>query len=200
MNPKSLALDLENRTGIRVLIQGLFAASILGNLIIGSVAFNLSTRSVRTQLVPPNISKSFWVDSATLESDYLEEMGGYVITVFASFTPGSADFKKNTLLKMVHPSTYGDLNKRWTVAVNRIKQDGISRIFWPREVRVQKETKSVALCGLLETWIADKRSGDPKMTCYVVVFANDGITTIKDLHEADTRDPFAPPKAEGETP
>jgi conjugal transfer pilus assembly protein TraE len=198
MKLTKLLADIEAKTGVNRVAQATIAL-----LLVADVALAISTifvdRSVRTQLTPPEINKSFWIDGKNLSAEWLEQMGEYVIVKFASATPSSIDAQNAQLLKMVHPSVHGELSVRWKAAASKLKLDAISRHFFPRDLLIDEQKRAVAIVGYTETWIADKKVPAPETKAYLVRFDFlGGHTTIAELRETNPDKPFAPPAADGD--
>lgn len=193
---KKLIADVEARGGVSKAFQMILGASLLTNVFMAG-AFVTMDRTVRTILVPPEINKTFWVDGRSIGPEYLEQMGSWVISQFATVSPATVEFQSNNLLKYVHPSIYGDLAVRFKMGANRIKAENLSKIFTPREVRISEKGQSVAFIGLQTTWIADKRVPGDEMKAYLVTFDYDGSRVyIKELRETSPAKPFDPLNAQ----
>jgi conjugal transfer pilus assembly protein TraE len=193
MHIDKLSSDIQARLGISKAFQGILAISLLSNLFI-SGAFLVQDHTVRTLLVPPTITKSFWVDGHELGPEYLEQMGLWVVQQYASVTPSSIDFQNSQILKYVHPTVHGNLAIRFKIAAQKIKADSLSKYFFPREVRLSEIGKMVAFVGVQETWIADKKVPDSVAKAYLVAFEYDGSNvTIKELRETNPDAPFDAP-------
>jgi len=191
---KNLIADVEARAGVSKAFQLILGASLLTNILLAGV-FATMDKTVRTILMPPEISKSFWVDGKHLGQEYLDQMGSWVIQQFASVTPSTIDFQTSNILKYVHPSVHGDLSVRFKAGAQRLKAENLSRLFMPREVRISEEAQAVALIGYQESWVSDKRLPGENIKAYLVKFDYDGSkVTIKELRETDPQHPFDPPK------
>ena len=192
MHINNLIRDVEAKTGLGRVMQGIMAALILAVIILAAAILTMD-RTVRTIFVPPEITKSFWVDGRKLSPEYLEQMGEWVVYLFATVTPSSVDFKSAQILKYVHPSVHGELAVRFKAGAARIKRENLSRFFSPSEVRFSEAAQAIAFIGTSETWVADKRLPQAAIRAYLVVFDWDGSnTTIKELRETDPKNPFAP--------
>lgn len=192
MHLENLVRDVEAKTGLGKVMQMLMAGLLI-SVILLSLAIATMDRTVRTVFVPPEITKSFWVDGRKLSPEYLEQMGEWVVYLFATVTPSSVDFKSSQILKFVHPSVHGELAIRFKAGALRIKRENLSRFFIPHEVRISEVDQAVAFIGSSETWVADKRLPQSPLKAYLVVFDWDGTnTTIKELRETDPKSPFAP--------
>lgn len=185
-----LIADVEARGGVSRAFQCILAASVLTNILLAAVLFTMD-RTVRTVLTPPEISKSFWVDGRTLSQEYLEQMGTWVVQQFATVSPANIDYQTGMLLRYVHPSVHGELAIRFKAGANRIKAEHISKVFFPREVRISEKGQSLVLIGAQSTWIADKRVPNDELKAYLVSFDYDGSRTyIKELRETNPARPF----------
>ena len=192
MHLDNLIRDIESKTGLGRVMQ-IFMAGLMVVVIVLSAAILTMDRTVRTVFVPPEITKSFWVDGRKLSPEYLEQMGEWVVYLFATVTPSSVDYKSSQILKYVHPSVHGELAVRFKAGAARIKRENLSRFFTPSEVRFSEIAQAIAFIGTSETWVADKRLPQPAVRAYLVVFDWDGSnTTIKELRETDPKNPFAP--------
>jgi len=188
----NLIKDIEARTGLGKIMQAILAVALLTNVILAAALLTMD-RTVRTIFVPPEITKSFWVDGRKLSPEYLEQMGDWVVYNFATVTPSSVDFKASQILKYVHPSVHGDLAIRFKAGALRLKHESMSRFFFPKDIRISEAAQAVAFIGAQESWIADKRLPGDAIKAYLVVFDWDGSrATIKELRETDPTHPFEP--------
>ena len=200
---KNLIADVEARAGVTKAFQLILGASLLINVFMAGAFFTMD-RTVRTILVPPEINKTFWVDGHNIGPEWLEQMGSWVISQYATVSPQTIEYQNSVLLKLVHPSVSGELAVRFKMGANRLKQENMSKIFMAREVRISEKGQAVALIGTQITFIADKRVPGDEVKAYLVVFDYDGSRTfIKELRETSPVRPFdppnAPPTAETET-
>lgn len=190
MDLKKLIADVEARAGVTKAFQFVLGASLLINCLLAGTMFTMD-RTVRTILVPPEITKTFWIDGRSLGPEYLEQMGSWVVSQYATVSPASIDYQNSTLLRYVHPSVNGELSIRFRMGANRLKSENISKIFMPREVRISENAKSVVFIGTQSTYIADKRVPDDQIKAYLVTFDYDGSRTfIKELRETNPEKPF----------
>lgn len=188
-----LMADVQARGGVSKAFQLILGASLITNVLLAGAILTMD-RTVRTILVPPEVNKSFWVDGRTLSPEYLEQMGTWVISQFATVSPASVEMQNSALLKLVHPSQYGELSVRFKLAANRLKADNLSKIFEPREVRISEKGQAMAMIGTVSAWVGGNRVPGDKSVAYLVSFDYDGSkTTIKELREADPANPFDAP-------
>lgn len=194
-----LIADVEARAGVTKAFQLILGVSLITNVFMAGTLFTMD-RTVRTIFMPPEISKSFWVDGRSLSPEYLEQMGSWIISQYGTVSPSTVDFQNNTLLKYVHPSIHGELAVRFKMGANRLKSENLSKIFTPREVRISEKGQSVVLIGAQSTWIADKRVPNDQNKAFLVTFGYDGSRTfIKELRETDPLRPFDAPATQSHT-
>lgn len=192
---KNLIADVEARAGVTKAFQLILGASLLINVFLAGAFFTMD-RTVRTVIVPPEINKTFWVDGHNIGPEWLEQMGSWVISQYATVSPQTVDYQNSVILKLVHPSVNGELSVRFKMGANRLKQENMSKIFMPREVRISEKGQAVALIGTQMTFITDKRVPGDQVKAYLVVFDYDGSRTfIKELRETNPVRPFDPPNA-----
>ena len=193
-----LVEDLQARAGISKVFQAILLTSFVVNVLLAATLLTMD-RTVRTILAPPEINKSFWVDGRRLSAEYLEQMGSWVVSQFATVAPGSVEYQTQTLLKYVHPSVHGDLAVRFKRGANKLKADNISKVFMPREVRASESTGMVAFIGTQSMWVGDKRVPGDEVKAFLVQFDYDGSRTyIKTLRETNPKKPFEQPNQTGE--
>ena len=187
---KNLMADVEARGGVSRAFQLILSASLLTNVFMAGAFFTMD-RTVRTILVPPEINKTFWVDGRSIAPEYLEQMGSWVISQYATVSPSTVDFQSNNLLKYVHPSIHGELAIRFKMGANRLRSENMAKIFQPREVRISEKGQSVAFIGSQTTWLGDKRVPNDEIKAYLVSFDYDGSRVyIKELRETNPSKPF----------
>ena len=139
-----LIADVEARAGVTKAFQLILGASLLTNVFMAGAFFTMD-RTVRTILVPPEVSKTFWVDGRSVGPEYLEQMGSWVVSQYATVSPATIEYQNSLLLKYVHPSVNGELAIRFKMGANRLKAENMSKIFMPREVRISEKQASDSL-------------------------------------------------------
>ena len=123
-----LIADVEARAGVTKAFQLILGASLLTNVFMAGAFFTMD-RTVRTILVPPGVSKTFWVDGRSVGPEYLEQMGSWVVSQYATVSPATIEYQNSLLLKYVHPSVNGELAIRFKMGANRLKAENMSKIF-----------------------------------------------------------------------
>ena len=169
--------------------QLILAASIALNIVIALIAFRLIGLE-RVILVPPSISKSFWVDSDKVSSEYLEQMGYFLVQLVLNVTPQSVDYQSKLLLQYAAPASYGEIKTAMAVAGERLKRDGAATVFSPRTINVDERALKVAVQGQLTTFISDRRVSEVSKSYLIELQYALGKITIKSFKETNANDPL----------
>lgn len=190
----NISAELKAKAGLGKLFQGVLAASLATNILMAA-GFAGFDKSVRTIFTPPQITKSFWVEGEELSPEYLEQMGLWVIDLFANVSPSSIDYKIAQILRYVDPAIHGELQLRFKAGADRLKAENISKVFSPRDVSISPSRQAIAFIGTQDVWLGDKKISTVQIA-YLVRFSNaNGMTTIRELRETDPKKPFDTPAA-----
>lgn len=182
MKLSDFSRELENRAGIGKYAQ-IMNVLLLISVVALSIALAKANRTHRETLIPPSVSKTFWVDDDKVSPSYLEQMGGYLIQLALNRSPANAEGQINELLKYVAPSSYPTLQKQLIAEVIRQKEDRVSTVYYPTNVSVSEDRQAVLFEGVLHTWISDKLVKQEQKR-YLIDFAFQGkvyIENIKDV-------------------
>lgn len=192
MNVNELSKEIGVRTGIKQLFLGLLAASVLGNVLM-AVAVLTADRTHRETLVPPSISKTFWVEDSKVSESYLEDMGLFVIRLALDVTPISVDFQHTQLLKYALPAAYGSLQKEMNANAARMKELNVSTFFSITAHAPKEATQQVVYSGILSTMLGDKII-NTENKAYIVTFKqSNGRIYVTELRETNPLAPFDAP-------
>ena len=141
--------DLRRRNRGLALAVGALATGVVLALI---VILNL-LGTVRTVIVPPSLNKTFWVSGDKASSEYLEQMGSFVVWLILDVTPSTIDWKKDILLGYVEPEQYGPLKTRQEVEAERLKRINAATVFAPQQLVPSEEGQSIVIRGRLRTLV-----------------------------------------------
>ena len=134
----------------------LLTGSLLVNVALSVLALRASGRE-RIVLVPPTINKTFWVESERVSAEYLQQMAYFLMQLTLDVTPHSVDHQSGVLMQYAAPASYGQLRATMAATAERLKRDGASTIFSPRDLVVDEATQRVGVRGQLTTFISDRR-------------------------------------------
>lgn len=191
MNPQKISEDLETRLGIsrflQLLLVGFMASTFL-------LAFKLVTHQdvERTVVVPPFISKTFWVDDHDVAPELVVDMGFFLSQLGYTVSPASVDFQSKVLLKYAAPEAYGKLKEAGAVAAARMHEDQSSTVFTPRAYLMDKRPgkKAVAFIGDLKTYVTTNLVSTRGVAIVVSFNYHNGRLYVDQLKETKQNDPF----------
>lgn len=131
-----------------------FVISILSLCLLVSVVSLLSVLGTeRTIVVPPNITKTFWVTGSKASADYLEQMGSFIAWLILDVSPASIDWKRDMLLTYVSPDKFGALKSQQDLEAERLRQLNASTFFLPQQIVVDEPSQGVVVRGRLRTQV-----------------------------------------------
>jgi conjugal transfer pilus assembly protein TraE len=145
-----------------------FAIASLLSLILGVSNFYLIGKE-RIVIVPPTVSRTFWVASDNVSDSYLQEMSQYFSSLLLNVTPNTFAVNSEHLLQNVAPESFGALKSQLVQQQIEIERRGISTSFYPTHFKIDKQKLLVELKGELKVLIANA-SLDSKTKTYQMKF------------------------------
>ena len=187
MRLEAYSRELALRAGFGRALQLLLVLFIALTLLL-AIALAVRSNDVRTVVVPPTVSKTFWVEEGTVAPEYLEQMAVFLAQLVYNVTPASAEYNTRLLLHYAAPSLYGALRQEGEATARRLRADNATTLFGVRAVTHDPKALRVALHGVLSTYINDKRVAEaPKV--YLFTFSLSGgrlyVTSIVETSDAD---------------
>ena len=167
----------------------LLVGSMLVTLVLALFTMRLAGHQ-RIVVVPPNIHKTFWVESDQVSSEYLEQMGYFLMQLTLNVTPQSVDHQAKVLLQYAAPASFGELRTALLAAAERLKRDGASTIFSARDVLVDERALKVGVRGQLTTFISDRRVSDVSKGYAIELQYSGGRIFLKAFRETNPNDPL----------
>lgn len=189
MKISEFSKELESRAGIGKYAQ---IMNILLLLVVAAQAFALAKadRTHRETLIPPSVSKTFWIEDDRVSPEYLEQMGLYLIQLALNRSPANAENQIKELLRYVAPSSYPELEKQLMAEVIRQKEDRVSTVYFPRTVTPSIDKQGVLFEGELRTWISDKLVKQEQKR-YLIKFGYRGKVFIEEIKDVtNEKDPW----------
>lgn len=167
----------------------LLVGSMLVNLVLAVFAVRLAGHE-RVVLVPPTIHKTFWVESDRVSSEYLEQMGYFLMQLTLNVTPQSVDHQAKVLLQYAAPASFGELRSALLAAAERVKRDGASTVFSPQDLTVDERALRVGVRGQLTTFISDRRVSEVSKGYAIELQYSGGRVFLKAFRETSPNDPL----------
>ena len=187
-----LALMAEDIAGARratSFLVALLVGSMLVNLILALFAVRLAGHE-RIVVVPPSIHKTFWVESDRVSSEYLEQMGYFLMQLTLNVTPQSIDHQAKMLLQYAAPASFGELRTALLAAAERLKRDGASTVFSVQDITVDERALRVGVRGQLTTFITDRRVSEVSKAYAIELQYSGGRLFLKAFRETHPNDPL----------
>jgi conjugal transfer pilus assembly protein TraE len=135
-------------------------ASLATN-VLTAAALATKSNTHRQTLVPPEISKTFWVEDRNVSAEYLEQMALFALQLALNNTPSSAEFNARQLLKYVAPASYGEIEKTLLAGARAEGQQLVDDVRCHADPAIAGRN-AISVTGLQATWIGDKRVPDPQ--------------------------------------
>lgn len=170
------------RNGYLVLASG----SIILNILFILYLFTLVGHE-RVILLPPHISKSFWVDGHQVSGDYLSEMGLFFTNLRLNVTQENASLQHGILLRYVHPSFYSEMKTQLIQEEERIKTSHITMVFYPVNLQVDTKKWIARITGDLQSVIGQDTQPSQRVTYQISFNYDAGRLLVKSFEEVKDR-------------
>jgi conjugal transfer pilus assembly protein TraE len=184
-----MAEDIASARRATSFLVVLLVGSMLVNLILALFAVRLSGHE-RIVIVPPSIHKTFWVESDRVSSEYLEQMGYFLMQLTLNVTPQSVDHQAKLLLQYAAPASFGELRTALLAAAERLKRDGASTVFSAQDLVVDERALKVGVRGQLTTFISDRRVSEVSKAYAIELQYAGGRMFLKAFRETNLNDPL----------
>jgi conjugal transfer pilus assembly protein TraE len=98
----------------------------------------LSVKSQRILLVPPQITKEFWIERDRVSPEYMEQMGVFIATLVGNLSPVNAEFNINMLIKhYLDPARNNpEVVRELLGQAAYIKKNNITQAFFPSSISI----------------------------------------------------------------
>lgn len=154
MNSKSLTQDYK-----RILTERnrlLIAFSVAGglNILLGLSLFYLVGKE-RIVVVPPIVSRDFWVSTDAVSDSYLEQMADFFAGLLLNVTPSSFATRFEHLLQHVEPGAYHTFKSQLVEQQLEIERRALSSSFYPSSFKIDKKRLLVELKGELKLMVGN---------------------------------------------
>ena len=98
----------------------------------------LSVKSQRILLVPPQITKEFWIERDRVAPEYMEQMGVFIATLVGNLSPGNAEFNVNMLIKHYLDPAHNnpEVIRELLGQAAYIKKNNMTQAFFPSSISI----------------------------------------------------------------
>ena len=128
---------------------------LAGIIIFEGYLLSEKVNSERVVVLPPKISKPFWVAGNKVSKGYLTDMGNFIAFYLFDISPDTAKYSVNNILTYVEPQYYGIVKKILYQQIDYITANDISRVFYPSSINVDTPGK-IKVIGILRDIIGNK--------------------------------------------
>lgn len=162
----------------------------LATCLVLSLLVNLNVVGTeRIVLVPPNISKTFWVSKDKVSKDGLEEMAAFVAWLQLNVSPKTVDWKREVLLKWVAPEDYDATKNLMDREADRLKRNNADTDFELQQLSADERDQSVVITGRLRVRVNGVEAGEPSVRSYRSQFKYAGgrvhVAAFKEIKNAN---------------
>lgn len=141
------------------IVSGAFAISI-----IFVQALVMLYKDTIVVVTPSVISKEYTITDRAVSKNYLEDMSRDVITTLFNLTPKNVSYMTETVLQMVHPSSYGKVKKELAAIQEDVIVRKVSTVFYPVSMLVDDENLIVHVEGDFFTFIGSSMTNQKRRT------------------------------------
>lgn len=169
---------VDNRNGYLVLASGSLILNILLSVII---YFMLGYE--KTVLVPPTISREFWVSENKVSPEYLSSMSIFLADIRFNLTPSNAALQRQLFLRYVDPTHYEKLKTELIEEESHLKKEHVTMTFFMTDVRVDSKKMIAKISGDLQYIVGDSLQPSQHVIYQMSYRLSSGRLMIQSLEE-----------------
>jgi conjugal transfer pilus assembly protein TraE len=117
----------------------------------------------RIIIVPPELSKQFWVEQNRVSPEYLEQMGVFFAIMGGNLSPSNAAYNVKFLSNYIPPDVYSDVKTELSSQAHYIAKNNITQAFFPTAAKVIDSENRVLIEGNTVRNIGTTRISQEKM-------------------------------------
>ena len=121
-----------------------FVVSALAIVVIAQMIFiGIIIGKQKTIVLPPRVSRSFWVAGNRVSQGYLIQMGDYLSQTVLNFTPKDYKEQLGNFMVYVLPARYKAINTALESQIKSVTTLGVSSVFYPTRTIIKGNTLTV---------------------------------------------------------
>jgi len=128
---------------------------LAGIIVFEGYLLSEKVNSERVVVLPPKISKPFWVAGNKVSASYLQQMGNFIAFYLFDISPDTAKNSIDNILIYVEPQFYAVVKKALYQQMNYIIANDISRAFYPSVIKTNTPG-IIKVIGILRDTIGNK--------------------------------------------
>ncbi len=115
-----------------------FVIIVLAVVIIAEAVFmGIIVENRRTVVLPPRVSKQFWVAGNRVSRGYLIQMGNYLSQTLLNFTPKDYKTQLGNFMIYVLPARFKSIRTALDNQMQAVTQLGVSSVFYPTATKIK---------------------------------------------------------------
>ena len=139
-----------------------FIVVVLALVIIAQIVFiGIIIGKQKTIVLPPRVSRSFWVAGGKVSQGYLIQMGDYLSQTVLNFTPKDYKEQLGNFMVYVLPSRYKAIDTALESQIKSVTTLGVSSVFYPTKTLVKGNT--ITIIGVTHSFKGKKMKGSQKI-------------------------------------
>jgi conjugal transfer pilus assembly protein TraE len=145
-----------------------FIVIVLAVVIIAEAVFiGIVVENRRTVVLPPRVSKQFWVAGNRVSEGYLTQMGDYLSQTILNFTPKDYKIQLGNFMLYVLPARYKSIRTALNNQMQAVTQLGVSSVFYPTNTKIKDS--QIIITGVNHTF--KKSIAKDKQKKVIITFA-----------------------------
>lgn len=161
-----------------------FSITSVLSLLLGASNFYLIGKE-RIVVVPPIVTREFWVAANAVSEVYLQEMAQYFASLLLNITPNTFAVNAEHLLQNVAPEHFALLKSQLVKQQLEIEKRGLSTIFYPAQFKIDKKQLLVELQGQLKILIGNETLESKTKTYQIKFIPHQGRLFIQFFKEIE---------------
>ena len=135
-----------------------FIVAALAIVVIAQMIFiGIIIGKQKTIVLPPRVSRSFWVAGGKVSQGYLIQMGDYLSQTVLNFTPKDYEEQLGNFMVYVLPARYKAINTALESQIKSVTTLGVSSVFYPTKTTIKGNT--ITIIGVNHSFKGKKMTG-----------------------------------------
>lgn len=178
ININKLDLTIRQRNIIFILFIIMLGSNLLLTII-------LLKNEELVLVMPSQFSRSFSISAESISANYLEDMSRDVVNVILNLTPEMLEYSSKTILRMVEPRSYGDIQKQLAIIAKDVKNNKIRTIFYPLQIEIIDGKTETYVKGQLYSFLGSKQISSNLKKYHVAFTYQSGKLSLTKFNEVE---------------
>ncbi len=169
---------ISHRNGYLALASG----SLILNVLLAIAIFIVSGHE-RIVLVPPDITKTFWVSKSHVSQEYLSEMTLFFADLRFNLTANNIAMQHDLLLRYVNPNGYADVKAQLLNEADKLTKEHVSMAFFPVDIKVDATSLTSVVTGDIQGSVGNTLLPLERVKYQLRFIYHDGRLLVKSFDE-----------------